>query len=102
MNRGRDDLDILGVGNAIVDIFSHEDDEFLDAHGMPKSSMSLIDAERSAFLYGSMTPVAMMSGGSVANTVAHASSLGAAATFVARSPRTSSARPSPRTSRRPG
>ncbi|WP_207709704.1 adenosine kinase [Actinomadura macrotermitis] len=65
-----------------MDIFAHEDDEFLALHGMPKNSMTLVDAERSAFLYGSMRPVAKMSGGSVANTVVCAAGLGSAAAFV--------------------
>jgi sugar/nucleoside kinase (ribokinase family) len=82
MEPNDDGFDLLGIGNAIVDIIACEEDEFLERHGMPKSSMSLVDAERSAFLYANLRPVAMMSGGSVANTIACAAGLGSTAAFV--------------------
>lgn len=82
MKPGDDGIDVLGIGNAIVDIVAREEEEFLERHGMPKSSMSLVDAERSAFLYEKLTPIAMASGGSVANTIACAAALGSSAAFV--------------------
>lgn len=74
--------DVLGIGNAIVDVLAHADDAFLDDHGMPKGSMTLIDADRAESLYAAMTPVAEISGGSAANTIAGLASLGGRGAYI--------------------
>jgi sugar/nucleoside kinase (ribokinase family) len=74
--------DVVGLGNALVDVISHEHDDFLEAHGLVKGSMSLIDEERATDLYGAMGTGTEMSGGSAANTTAGLASLGSNAAFV--------------------
>ena len=46
------DLDVVGIGNALVDVITHDDDAFLDEHGLVKGSMTLIDSRPGASLYG--------------------------------------------------
>jgi len=78
------DLDVVCVGNAIVDVLAHADDTFLDRHGMAKGAMQLIDTETALELYADMPPGIEASGGSAANTAAGLASLGARAHFVGR------------------
>jgi len=75
-------LDVLGIGNAIVDVLSHADEGFLAEHDLPKGAMTLIDAERADRLYGAMGPGIEISGGSCANTVVGAASLGSRVAYV--------------------
>jgi len=75
-------FDVVGIGNAIVDILSHADDGFLAAHGMAKGAMTLIDAERASALYRAMGPAVESSGGSAANTIAGLASLGGRGGFI--------------------
>jgi sugar/nucleoside kinase (ribokinase family) len=70
-------LDILGIGNAIVDVLAPVEDRFLAAHGLAKGTMHLIDAATAELLYAAMPPGVENSGGSAANTCAAAVSLGA-------------------------
>ena len=77
-------LDVIGVGNALVDVISLEDDSFLEEHGLVPGSMTLIDAERAEALYAAMGPGTEMSGGSAANTMAGIASLGGSAGFIGR------------------
>jgi sugar/nucleoside kinase (ribokinase family) len=77
-------LDVVGIGNALVDVLSHEPDEFLDREGLVKGAMSLIDAERAEHLYAAMGPATEISGGSAANTMVGIASLGGRAAFVGR------------------
>lgn len=77
-------LDVVGVGNALVDVLSLESDDFLAAHGLARGSMTLIDAERAHAIYTAMGPAVEVSGGSAANTLAGVASLGGAAGFVGR------------------
>ena len=79
---GRPELDVLGIGNAIVDILAHTEDEVLAAEGLPKGSMTLIDAERADALYARMGPGVEVSGGSVANSTVGAASLGSRAAYI--------------------
>jgi sugar/nucleoside kinase (ribokinase family) len=79
---GRPELDLLGIGNAIVDILAHTEEAVLDAEGLPKGSMTLIDAARADAIYGRMGPGVEVSGGSVANSVVGAASLGSRAAYV--------------------
>jgi sugar/nucleoside kinase (ribokinase family) len=75
-------IDVLGIGNAIVDVIAHADDGFLDQHSLPKGSMTLIDAEQAHALYEAMGPGTEMSGGSAANTMAGIASLGGRGAFL--------------------
>jgi sugar/nucleoside kinase (ribokinase family) len=77
-------LDVVGIGNALVDVISHETDEFIAAHGLVKSAMTLIETERAEELYAAMGVAIEMSGGSVANTVAGVASFGARAAYLGR------------------
>ncbi|MCC2096947.1 MAG: adenosine kinase [Hyphomicrobiales bacterium] len=75
-------FDIVGIGNAIVDVLSQTEDDLLIAEGMQKGSMSLADEERTAHLYGKMGQTTVISGGSAANTIVGAASLGAKTAFI--------------------
>ena len=74
--------DVLGIGNAIFDILVQTDEDFLSRHGMTKGGMALIDEERAIAVYQSMGPATEMSGGSAANTIVGAASLGARAAYI--------------------
>jgi len=74
--------DVVALGNALVDVITHEDDGFLAAHDLRKGSMALIDEERAAALYAAMGAGTEMSGGSAANTVAGLASFGGRAAFL--------------------
>lgn len=74
--------DVLGIGNAIVDILAKTEDGFLAAQGMTKGAMALIDEARAAAIYQAMGPATEISGGSAANTIAGLANLGARAAFV--------------------
>src|ERR1700751_5930491 len=75
-------FDVLGIGNAIVDVLARADDDFLLAHGMRKGGMALIDEARAEAIYDAMGPAVEISGGSAANTIAGVASLGARGVFV--------------------
>ena len=75
-------LDVLAIGNAIVDVIADADDQFLEAHGMHKGAMRLIDESEAERLYGAMGPGRELSGGSAGNTVAGVASLGLEAGFI--------------------
>jgi sugar/nucleoside kinase (ribokinase family) len=75
-------LDVLCIGNAIVDVIAATDDAFLAAEGLDKGSMRLIDAEEATRLYGKMGPGREISGGSAGNTAAGIAMLGGKAGFV--------------------
>jgi sugar/nucleoside kinase (ribokinase family) len=77
-------FDILGIGNAIVDVVAPVPDAFLSRHDMHKGAMALIDAETADRLYASMPPAQESSGGSVANTCAVAAGLGARVAYLGR------------------
>jgi fructokinase len=70
-------LDILGIGNAIVDVLARADDAFLAAEGLDKGAMRLIGPAEAEGLYGRMGPGVESSGGSAGNTCAVAAALGA-------------------------
>lgn len=75
-------LDIIGIGNAIVDVLSRESDSFLDTHMIQKGGMTLIDMDRAEALYAAMGPGREVSGGSVANSTAGFAALGGKAGFI--------------------
>jgi sugar/nucleoside kinase (ribokinase family) len=74
--------DILAIGNAIVDVIAHADDDFLIAEGIHKGAMNLIDEARAEHLYAAMGPATIISGGSAANTAVGAAMLGARTRFI--------------------
>jgi sugar/nucleoside kinase (ribokinase family) len=74
--------DVLGIGNAIVDVIARAEDDFLVAQGMHKGAMALIDEARAQAIYAVMGPAVESSGGSAANTIVGVASFGARAAFV--------------------
>ncbi len=74
--------DVLGIGNAIVDVIARAEEDFLLKQGMRKGTMALIDEPRAHAIYQAMGPALEMSGGSAANTIVGVASLGARAAFV--------------------
>src|SRR6187399_2120642 len=74
--------DVLGIGNAIVDVIARAEDDFLVAQGMNKGTMALIDEVRAQAIYAAMGPAVESSGGSAANTIVGVASFGAKAAFV--------------------
>ncbi len=75
-------LDVLCIGNAIVDVIAEADDAFLDAEGLTKGSMRLIDAAEAERLYSHMRSAQQISGGSAGNTAAGVAALGGRAGFI--------------------
>jgi sugar/nucleoside kinase (ribokinase family) len=75
-------LDVLAIGDAIVDVFASAEDEFLTREKLPKGSMRLIDPAEATRLYGLMGQAQERSGGSAANTMAGVAALGGRAGFV--------------------
>lgn len=75
-------IDVLGVGNAIVDVIATVPEEFISEHGLAKSAMTLIDAQRASDLYAAMPPAIEASGGSAANTAAGVASFGGRAAYI--------------------
>jgi sugar/nucleoside kinase (ribokinase family) len=75
-------LDVLAIGNAIVDVIADADDAFLAREGLTKGSMRLIDAEEATRLYSHMGPAREISGGSAGNTAAGVAALGGRAGFI--------------------
>lgn len=77
-----DQIHVLGIGNAIVDVLSRSDDGFLAQQGLSKGAMQLIDAGQAESLYQAMGPGVEISGGSAANTIAGLASFGASSAFI--------------------
>ena len=75
-------FDVVGIGNAIVDVQTRTDDALLASQGLVKGTMALIDAPRAESLYALMGSASESSGGSAANTIAGLASLGAKAAFI--------------------
>jgi sugar/nucleoside kinase (ribokinase family) len=74
--------DVVGIGNALVDVIAHAPDGFLGQHELVKGSMELIDAARALHLYGALGTAVEMSGGSAANTMCGIASLGGHAAYI--------------------
>lgn len=74
--------DVLGIGNAIVDVLARTEEDFLLKQGMHKGTMALIDEARAQAIYAAMGPAIEISGGSAANTIVGLASLGARGAFV--------------------
>ncbi|MGM0560496.1 MAG: adenosine kinase [Pseudomonadota bacterium] len=75
-------FDVVGIGNAIVDVISTSNETFLEEQELPKGGMTLVDAERARRLYAATGPTTEMSGGSAANTLAGLASLGGQGGFI--------------------
>jgi sugar/nucleoside kinase (ribokinase family) len=75
-------IDVVGIGNAIVDIIAQTDDGFIRANSLNKGAMTLIDAARAEELYARMGPAREISGGSCANTMAGVAALGGKAAYI--------------------
>jgi sugar/nucleoside kinase (ribokinase family) len=75
-------LDVVGIGNAIVDVLSQADESFMQQEKLAKGTMALIDEGRAHELYGKMGPGIEASGGSAANTIAGVASLGGKAAYI--------------------
>ncbi len=73
---------VVGIGNAIVDVLSHIEERFLEEHGVERGIMQLIDMKRAVELYSHMGPALEISGGSAANTIAGLAALGAKTAYV--------------------
>jgi sugar/nucleoside kinase (ribokinase family) len=76
--------ELVGIGNAVVDVISHADDQFLGNMGIEKGIMQLIERERAEVLYGAMKDRLQTPGGSVANTIAGVGALGLNTAFIGR------------------
>ncbi len=77
-------LDVVGIGNAIVDVLVQADDRFLDDHGLTKGTMALVDQNQAERLYAMVGAGLETSGGSAANTLAGIAQLGGRAGFIGR------------------
>ncbi len=75
-------FDVLGIGNAIVDVITRTEEDFLLKQGMRKGTMALIDEPRAEAIYDAMGPAIEVSGGSAANTIVGLASLGSRAAFI--------------------
>jgi sugar/nucleoside kinase (ribokinase family) len=76
------DVDVVGIGNALVDVLSQESDAFLEAQRLTKGAMQLVDEPRARELYAAMGPAVEVSGGSAANTIVGVASFGGRAHYV--------------------
>ena len=81
---GNTSFDVLGIGNAIVDVIARCDDAFLERHAMSKGHMQLIEADQAKALYADMAPAVAISGGSAAHTCAGVASFGGNVAFIGR------------------
>ncbi|HTM45782.1 MAG TPA: adenosine kinase [Polyangiaceae bacterium] len=75
-------LDVTGIGNAIVDVLTEANDEFLQRSNLEKGAMTLIDSERALQLHSKMQNSVERSGGSAGNTIAGLASLGGSGAYI--------------------
>ncbi len=75
-------FDVVGIGNAIVDVLTQTDDAFLDREGLAKGAMTLCDEAQATAVYDKAGPATECSGGSAANTIAVMAGLGAKCAFA--------------------
>ena len=75
-------IDIVAIGDAIVDVIATCDDTFIAQHGLPKGGMQLLDTAHADQLYAAMGPAREISGGSAANSMAGAAAMGLQAAFI--------------------
>ena len=79
---GRHVFDVVGIGNALVDVIVHGEDDFLERNGLVKGSMTLIDTDRAVELYQAIGSGVEMSGGSAANTMCGVASFGGRGGYI--------------------
>ena len=77
-------FDVVGIGNALVDVIAHADDAFLREYELVKGSMTLIETDRAVELYAALDGAVEMSGGSAANTMCGVASFGSRAAYIGR------------------
>ena len=75
-------FDVVGIGNALVDVIAHADDTFIGKHELVKGSMTLVDTDRALYLYRALGGAVEMSGGSAANTMCGVASFGGTAAYI--------------------
>jgi sugar/nucleoside kinase (ribokinase family) len=75
-------IDVVGIGNAIVDVIAHAEEAFLAQEALVKGTMTLVDAPRAEALYQMMGPAIEASGGSAGNTMAGIASLGGKGAYI--------------------
>jgi sugar/nucleoside kinase (ribokinase family) len=75
-------FDVVGIGNALVDVIAHAPDAFVDEHDLVKGAMDLVDTERALQLYQALGSAVEMSGGSAANTMCGVASFGGRAAYI--------------------
>jgi len=75
-------FDVVGIGNALVDVIAHATDDFLGAYDLVKGAMTLIETERAVELYAALDSAVEMSGGSAANTMCGVASFGGSAAYI--------------------
>lgn len=78
------DFDVVGIGNALVDVISTVDDAFIETHGFPRGATTMVDLDRAEAVYADLPPAQEVSGGSCANTIAGLASFGSSAAFIGR------------------
>ncbi|MGB8861998.1 MAG: adenosine kinase [Ilumatobacteraceae bacterium] len=74
--------DVVGIGNALVDVINHADDHFIATYDLVKGSMTLVDTDRALYLYRALGSAVEMSGGSAANTMTGVASFGGTAAYI--------------------
>jgi sugar/nucleoside kinase (ribokinase family) len=74
--------DLVGIGNAIVDVLARTDEALVQREGLTKGTMALVDMARAEAIYAAMPPGVEKSGGSVANTIAGIASLGGRGAYI--------------------
>lgn len=77
-------LDVVGIGNALVDVLAHTDDAFITEHDLARGRATMVDEARAEIVYRALGPTTEQSGGSAANTIAGLASFGAEVGFVGR------------------
>lgn len=78
----KEPVEIVGIGNAIVDVLSKTEEDFLRIHQLNKGAMTLIEEDQAEALYQKMGPGTAVSGGSAANTIAAFAAMGGSAGFI--------------------
>jgi sugar/nucleoside kinase (ribokinase family) len=78
----RDRIEVLGLGNSLVDILAHAEEDFLIAEKVQKGGMTLIDEPRAEALYAHMGAATIVSGGSAANTIVGVGSFGVKSAYI--------------------
>lgn len=82
--QGPEQFDVVGIGNALVDVLTHEADAFVEVNGLERGAMTLIDTNRAETLYAAMGQGIEVSGGSAANTISGIASFGGRAAYIGR------------------